>query len=95
MKQFSPLYLIKSAYNAAAAEVAREMVSTRHGEPFKGTAMSREANELVRRGEAVPTRERFGEIFADLCRRHGVAFEGGIDEFLNGAWEIQDMLRSS
>lgn len=102
MKQFSPSYLIQSAYNAAANEVAREMVCAELGikeisrrEALRigmktGGELNDYVNEVTKSGRAVPTRDRFVEIFTDLCRRHNVAFEGGIEEFVAGAWAIAD-----
>lgn len=90
MKEFSPTYLIKSAYNSASMIVAMQMMHAKYGTEVRGGAMNRECNELVRSGKAVPTRELFTAELKELCRRHNVVFEGGIDEFVSGAWKIAD-----
>jgi hypothetical protein len=107
MKQFSPVYLIKSAYNSAANAVARQMVCEKYDikeisrrealrAGFKtGGELNEEVNQFVADGRAVPSREEFTAEFKRLCELHNVAFEGGIHDFLAGAWEMTDRRGSS
>ena len=84
MKEFSPIYLIKAAYDATATAAAKRMLIAQGKKPH-GSKFNEKIQAMVKSGEATPTVEEYTAKFKELCARHKVEIEGGIDEFVAGS----------